>query len=158
MSRLSKPKAPIVYESVSIPNGDKETIAEIEHEFEGAAHAGGRYQLELVSANRTLRIPPQISQILYQILHQLSQNETVGLVPLSRELSTFEAASILGVSRPYLIRLLDKGLIPHTRTGTHRRINVRDLLAFKHMRDRQRAQALDELAQMNAEFIIANAD
>src|SRR5438132_1556856 len=119
MSRLSRPKAPIVYESVSIPNGDKETIAEIEHEFEGAAHAGGRYQLELVSANRTRRIPPQISQILYQMLHQLSQNEAVGLVPLSRELSTFEAASILGVSRPYLITLLDKGLIPYTRTGTH---------------------------------------
>jgi excisionase family DNA binding protein len=58
---------------------------------------------------------------------------------------------MLGVSRQFLIRLLERGEIPHHMVGTHRRIYVRDLLAYKVKRDSKRRQVLDELTHAEAE-------
>lgn len=63
------------------------------------------------------------------------------------ELTIQEAADMLNVSRPRLLKLLEGGSLPFRQTGTQRRIRFVDLMAFKEQRDRDSDAALDELAQ-----------
>lgn len=59
---------------------------------------------------------------------------------------------MLNVSRQYLVRQLDEGLIPFSRVGTHRRMKIEDLLAYKKQRDSSRRSALRKLTQLSEEF------
>lgn len=68
--------------------------------------------------------------------------------PLSRlhkELTTYEAASLLNVSRPFLIKLLDDKVIPSTKVGTHRRVRLRDVLEYRRHRSEKNKRLLDEI-------------
>jgi excisionase family DNA binding protein len=67
-------------------------------------------------------------------------------------LTTQQAADFLNVSRPYFIRLLEQGAIPHTKTGSHRRVRLDDVLAYKRQRDAERRRALDDLVALSQEM------
>lgn len=71
---------------------------------------------------------------------------------MSRELTTQEAADFLNVSRQYFVQLLERGDIRFAKTGTHRRVEFGDVLAYKQRRDAQRRQILDELTQLGQEM------
>jgi excisionase family DNA binding protein len=62
-------------------------------------------------------------------------------------LSSQDAADLLGVSRQYMVRILEDGKLPFHRVGTHRRISLQNLMAYKKERDRQRQEALDQMAR-----------
>jgi excisionase family DNA binding protein len=70
---------------------------------------------------------------------------TNAIIPIHVELTTQEAADLLNVSRPYLIKQIEAGEIPHHKIGRHRRIRFNDLIAYKTRVDADRAQAIDEL-------------
>ena len=94
-------------------------------------------------------IPESVLDALARVTEILSRGDAFAVVSISEELTTQQAADILNVSRQYLVRLLDEGRIPCTRTGKHRRVFVSDLIAFKRERDRSRRAALDELTRLS---------
>ena len=106
---------------------------------------------------RSLLIPSAAYELLIDILSQMSQGNAVTLVPVHAELSTQQAANLLNVSRPYLIKLLDNGEIPYRKVGRHRRILAKDLYAYKEDIDTKRSQSLDELTAISEELGLYDA-
>jgi excisionase family DNA binding protein len=98
-------------------------------------------------------LTPLISDVMLELLRHLAKGEAVTLVPMGEMLTTQQAADILNVSRPHLVKLLEKGDIPHSMTGRHRRIRADDLFAYKRARDERRSDALGELAAADADIL-----
>ena len=92
-------------------------------------------------------LPPAAVRILQQLFEELGRGHAVTLVPVDTELTTQQAAELLLISRPSLIHLLDQGELPYRRIGTHRRLLLADVLAFKQANAIRRRQVLDELAE-----------
>jgi excisionase family DNA binding protein len=91
-------------------------------------------------------------KVLQEILPVLEEvRTTVTISPNSAEMTTQEAADILNVSRPHLIKLLDNNKIPYTKTGSHRRIKVKDVMDYKEKKDTQCRQSLSEMAEIMQE-------
>lgn len=82
--------------------------------------------------------------------------ETHKLVPIHAELTTQEAADMLNVSRPTLIKLLDDDAIPFRRTGNRRKVRFTDLLQYKRKLESDRLQALDDLSALDQELGMGN--
>ena len=96
--------------------------------------------------HEVVALPDSVLQMLTRLLAHMADGNAVQLLPFFAVLSRFEAADVLSVSRPYLIKLLDEGAIPFRRVGTHRRVLLRDLLEYKRADDLQRQEILAELA------------
>lgn len=97
-------------------------------------------------SEQRVHLPASAVQMLMDILVNISQGNAVQVVPVHAELTTQQAADILMVSRPYLVKLLDEKKIEHRKVGSHRRIRYNDLLKFKEQEERARKAVLDELA------------
>jgi excisionase family DNA binding protein len=93
-----------------------------------------------------LVLPRQALVLLRDLLTEMAQGNAVTILPTHAELTTQEAANMLNVSRPHLVKLLEKGELPFTRAGTHRRIRLRDLTAYKHRQKEASEAAFQELA------------
>jgi excisionase family DNA binding protein len=94
-----------------------------------------------------IEVPRAAVRLLSSILTQMAQGNAVTLIPVHAELTTQQAAEILNVSRPFVIGLIESNQLPCRRIGTHRRILLRDLLAYKQKIDAERMRVLDELAK-----------
>lgn len=91
-------------------------------------------------------IPRLALGLLADVLDVMAAGNAVMIVPVHTELSTQEGANILNVSRPHLVKLLEQGALPHTKTGRKRRIKLADLMAFKATREATSRTAMGELA------------
>ncbi len=92
------------------------------------------------------QLPEELRQILTTVLSNLIQGTAVTVEPHRTLLTTQEAADILGITRPTLVRLLTDNEIPYTTPGRHRRVQLTDVLAYQQRTRTQRAEALAELA------------
>ena len=96
-----------------------------------------------------LVLPGHVVQLLLDILSEMAQGNAIRIMPIHAELSTQEAANMLNVSRPHLVKLLDQGDIPCHKVGTHRRVRAQHLIDYKQCVDKQRHTALDELTELS---------
>jgi excisionase family DNA binding protein len=96
---------------------------------------------------KTEILPNNLYSFLLRLLADLRAGNSVTILQSKHELTTVEASKILGMSRQYLIQLLEKGEIPFHLVGTHRRMYVRDVIAYKSKRDSRRRNSLDALAK-----------
>jgi len=96
-------------------------------------------------------LPVSLYDFLVRLIADLCEGKSVAIVQNDAQLTTVEAARMIGVSRQFLVNLLERDEIPHHRVGTHRRVYVRDLLAYKARRDSKRRRILDDLTQAEAE-------
>lgn len=99
-----------------------------------------------------INLPEGVVEQLLEILSEMARGNSVTLVPIKAELTTQQAANILSVSRPYLIKLLDEGRIPARRVGTHRRVRAEDVFKYKGHVAAERARTLDEMAKLGQEL------
>jgi len=104
------------------------------------------------TSEESIVIPASAFRLLNDILTQMAQGNAVTLIPIHAELTTQQAADLLNVSRPFLIEQLEKNVIPYRMVGSHRRILFRDVMEYKKSMDRNRLQALDELAAQAQEL------
>jgi excisionase family DNA binding protein len=96
---------------------------------------------------RAQALPNNLYSFLLQLLADLRAGQAVTLLQSRHEFTTIEASKVLGMSRQFLVRLLERGELPFHKVGTHRRIYARDALAYKAKRDLSRRKNLDDLAR-----------
>jgi excisionase family DNA binding protein len=92
-------------------------------------------------------LPDSVFRLLKDITRDMQLGRAVVLIPENQQLTTQRAASLLGVSRPHLIKLLEAGELPYHKAGSHRRIYLMDLLAYQKRRNAERKAALDRIAK-----------
>jgi len=103
-------------------------------------------KVRVAETDEEIELPQAAVQLLVDMLSNMAEGNAVTLMPLHAELTTQQAADLLGVSRPYLVRLLEADEIPYHKVGTHRRVYFKDLQHYKKRVQEDRANALDELA------------
>jgi excisionase family DNA binding protein len=103
-------------------------------------------------ANEELKLPPVALRLLVRVLAELGRGNAVTLTPLRAELTTQQAADLLNVSRPHVVKLLDEGAMPSRKVGSHRRVLLSDLLAYREAWHAKRHAALDELAALGQDL------
>lgn len=100
---------------------------------------------------RPITLSPALTHSFLELLRLVSSGRGFQLIPLDSQLTTQQAADLLNVSRPHLIKLLERNDIPFDKVGRHRRIKASDLLAYKEQRDAKRAAALEDMAKFDGE-------
>lgn len=105
-----------------------------------------------------VRLDDALLGVLMEALNAFQHGEAVTVVPRATLLTTQEGADMLGVSRPTLVKLLESGEIAFEQPGRHRRVLLRDLLAYQQkLRDR-RGKLLEQLAEEGAERLDQEPD
>lgn len=104
------------------------------------------------SSAETISVPISAFRMLADILAEMAKGNAVSLVPTQAELTTQQAADFLHVSRPFVIEQLEKGAIPFRKVGSHRRVLLHDVMAYKRAMDQNRLHALDELSAVDQEL------
>ena len=91
-------------------------------------------------------VPAPVLRLLTQALQEMANGHCIALMPMDAELSTQQAADLLGVSRPYLVKLLEEGRIPFRRVGSQRRIRFEVLRRYMADYQHEAARAVGEMA------------
>lgn len=119
--------------------------------------AGGRTSLrvQIAEAGRevtTLDVPPAAVRLIRALLKEMASGKVLALVADDAEITTKQAADLLHVSRPYLVGMIEKGELPARMVGRHRRLPLKDVLAFKKDNEARRRDALRELAALDQQL------
>jgi len=94
-----------------------------------------------------VELPPSALKLIGQLLGLLGEGRPITLMPADQEFTTVEAANFLNVSRPFVVKEIEAGRLPHRKVGTHRRVAFDDLLAYaQDMRKRQQG-SLERMAE-----------
>ncbi len=109
-------------------------------------------RVQIESDQEAIAIPMSAFRLFANILAEMAKGNAVTLIPIHAELTTQQAADLLNVSRPYLVRLIEEGTLPARMVGTHRRVLFEDLMRYKHETRALRLKALEELSAQAQEL------
>lgn len=124
-----------------------------QHLARDAQHLLAQQNIQLRAGEDHLTLTPELTGLLRGILERLGNGESITVLSRDEELSTQQAAELLGVSRPYLIeQLLEGHKIPFRKVGKHRRIRVRDLLAFQERNQAEKRALVREITELAQEM------
>jgi len=149
--------SPAALVNVSLPV-EREVQAALEGRRALAAFLATRLETQQIQIfddkNQAHRVelPTSALRLLVDILAELAEGNAVKVVPVHAELTTQEAADMLNVSRPHLVKLLEEGALPFHRAGKHRRVRFADLMQFKAQRDQASEEAMAALAKQAQEL------
>lgn len=93
-----------------------------------------------------VKISFKVLKLLREIISMMADGKAFTLIPQDSEVSTQQAAEMLNVSRPFIVKLLESGVIPYKKIGAHRRIQIEDLLAYTRIQDARKEDALQKLS------------
>lgn len=111
--------------------------------------------VDVEQSSEVIHLPREVAVVLQEILTNTVAGKSVGVIPTHAEMTTQEAADLLNVSRPYVVKLMDEGTLPGHKVGTHRRIYAADVQAYKRQRDIDSRAAADELTALTEEMGLA---
>ena len=132
-------------EPVTLPPTERDQVRDLERLLGDEAPA-------LISASgERLSLPPTVYGVLRRIVELMAEGNAVTLVTDNQVVTTQRAADLLGMSRPYFIKLLETGAMAHHRVGNQRRVYLRDVLEFARKRDEERQASLDRLSRQALE-------
>lgn len=106
-------------------------------------------EIEIEETKDKIRVPSEALKLLAKILEATSKGKLVSIVPVAAEMTTQAAADLIGCSRPHLVKLLEKGQIPYTKIGRHRRVKFEDVMAYKRRMKAEQEKLIIEI--MNAD-------
>lgn len=101
--------------------------------------------IEIEETQDKVKLPLKIMQLLASILKETSEGRSISIVPVEAEMTTQAAAEFLGCSRPYIVKLLEKGEIEFTKIGKHRRVKYHDILRYQKKQKYKQRQLLSEI-------------
>jgi len=132
-------------EPITLPATEQGQVRDLERMLDRGAPA-------LVSASgERLVVPPTVYEVLRKVVELMAEGKSVTLLPDNQVVTTQRAADLLGMSRPFFIKLLETGAMAHHRVGNQRRVYLRDVLEFARKRDEERQAALDRLSRQAVE-------
>lgn len=99
-----------------------------------------------------ITLPAKAARLLLDILVQMAEGNAVTILPTHAELTTQQSADLLNVSRPFFVQLLESEQIPFRKVGTHRRVLLSDVMAYKERSEEARKRSLAELAALDQEL------
>lgn len=115
---------------------------------EGPAEKERKLALEVGDGETvTIELPEAVGDALLGALFDLAEGRPVSVADADEELTTREAAELLNVSRPHLVKLLKEGEIPSHKVGSHHRVRRRDVLAYKKEQRTRSEEAMQRLTE-----------
>ncbi|MDO4898455.1 MAG: helix-turn-helix domain-containing protein [Rothia sp. (in: high G+C Gram-positive bacteria)] len=93
------------------------------------------------------QLPDNLFEPLLLIAQSLLDGKAVTVAPQEQNMTTQEAADFLGISRPTLVKLLERGEIPFEKISRHRRVKLGDLVAYQENRHLRVREALNKLSE-----------
>ena len=130
---------------ITLPQAERKQVEDLE-----AMLRRGKAAL-VSSTGERIELPHTVYEILRKVVTLMASGQAITLVPDNQAVTTQRAADILGMSRPFFVKLLETGAMGYHRVGNQRRVYLRDVLAYAQKRDEERRAALDRLSRAAVE-------
>jgi excisionase family DNA binding protein len=111
-----------------------------------------RLNVKIGEGEVDMPLPRDLMTMILEIMTEVAQGHSVSVGPEEEELTTSEAAELLNVSRPHLVKLLEEGELPFRKVGTHRRVRREDVLEYKRRQRKEAEEAMQNLADQAQEL------
>jgi len=142
---MAPEREPILAEGAEI-----ERVADLERMLADGSESATRAQL-IGPTGEQMDLPVPLYAVLLRAAHELAVGNGISILPVEAMLTTQEAADILNISRPHLIKMLEANEMPFRMVGTHRRIKLQDVLAYQRYQDEQAQIGLANMARLGQE-------